>query len=707
MEDVKDINTQIKNASSMPFLPHNTQFSKPLSGCSLERKVLLKKVVDTHCKISLTNEDHPHHPLHPNQVTVAAEKLGIRMGDLLKDVAGKQLDDFKAMYKEFDVDQNGHLTIEELDTLFQQKFGQYLQMAQLQELLKEIDKNHNGTVEWEEFVEMMSSPMVQQLMHDHDSLIGTNVASIANEESVEGTHPSAWGGLDLPLRMSSKVQKMIGDGPTALLPDTNSAGSEKLSSTFPGISPSTEHSRLKFPEAAIAVRAAARFAASVNPKASNAPPPKRVLQMKERLEEAVQVEATRGTSQMQRTLMDVVYTSVVKSIRSSSGKDFFRSELLRSTECLNEVLEESLHRLASDAFMCLSNEVWRSISGAKEVRARSVDHAKRLVAVGHVATMEAARDAMKAEISRFRQKDESRKEKEENIIKSQKKQEEQEQEIVLERAQWEKEKGELLVQLADKARLLEAMHSKLELKTRVCANLENKLESKDNQLKAATKKLADISERVKAAETAVASAHASKLEAEEMTEKIQHEAQSFSTKLHQSELNLKHAHATYVRCVVDTCRAEHRRLACPKSQTASDGRRFKTKSFLYAARGATTDSAEFDFPHSMWSTGSSTASTPLLVRHNSPPRSWREKAAILLGEDAAQLPPTLAPGVEVQQQYNDPCLPPAPLPKCPKQHLSKSQTNFPGGKFHHCHTSANADKYKVPVRVVNRMDIYK
>lgn len=57
---------------------------------------------------------------------------------------------------QFDLDRNGHITSTEIGTVMK-SLGEEIPGFKLRDIIKEVDKNQNGTVEFEEFLEVSGS----------------------------------------------------------------------------------------------------------------------------------------------------------------------------------------------------------------------------------------------------------------------------------------------------------------------------------------------------------------------------------------------------------------------------------------------------------------------------------------------------------------------------------------------------------------------
>lgn len=76
---------------------------------------------------------------------------------LLAETAGMiGLKELKDAFKEFDVDKDGEITIEEMRSAMTKLLGQQMSHGEIDAVLREADNNGDGSVDFEEFVRMMS-----------------------------------------------------------------------------------------------------------------------------------------------------------------------------------------------------------------------------------------------------------------------------------------------------------------------------------------------------------------------------------------------------------------------------------------------------------------------------------------------------------------------------------------------------------------------
>ncbi|XP_069114939.1 calmodulin-like [Argopecten irradians] len=70
----------------------------------------------------------------------------------------EQIAEFKEAFNLFDKDGNGAITVEELGTVMR-SLGQTPTEAELQDMINEVDANENGTLDFSEFLTMMTRQM--------------------------------------------------------------------------------------------------------------------------------------------------------------------------------------------------------------------------------------------------------------------------------------------------------------------------------------------------------------------------------------------------------------------------------------------------------------------------------------------------------------------------------------------------------------------
>ena len=70
----------------------------------------------------------------------------------------EKLKEFRCAFDLFDADKDGNITIKELGDVLK-KLGQNLSDAELQEIISEVDKDKNGSIDINEFMELMASKM--------------------------------------------------------------------------------------------------------------------------------------------------------------------------------------------------------------------------------------------------------------------------------------------------------------------------------------------------------------------------------------------------------------------------------------------------------------------------------------------------------------------------------------------------------------------
>ncbi|KAL4658345.1 calcium-binding protein 5-like [Arapaima gigas] len=76
---------------------------------------------------------------------------------LLAETAGMiGLKELKDAFKEFDMDGDGAITTEELRLAMKKLLGEHMTRREIDDVIREVDNNKDGTVDFEEFVKMMS-----------------------------------------------------------------------------------------------------------------------------------------------------------------------------------------------------------------------------------------------------------------------------------------------------------------------------------------------------------------------------------------------------------------------------------------------------------------------------------------------------------------------------------------------------------------------
>ncbi|ODV89357.1 hypothetical protein CANCADRAFT_3985 [Tortispora caseinolytica NRRL Y-17796] len=70
----------------------------------------------------------------------------------------EQIKDFKEAFALFDKDGDGHITTAELGVVMR-SLGQTPTEADLQDMINEVDQDHNGTIDFPEFLTMMARKM--------------------------------------------------------------------------------------------------------------------------------------------------------------------------------------------------------------------------------------------------------------------------------------------------------------------------------------------------------------------------------------------------------------------------------------------------------------------------------------------------------------------------------------------------------------------
>ncbi|XP_077987318.1 uncharacterized protein LOC144441926 [Glandiceps talaboti] len=86
------------------------------------------------------------------------------MGD---DLTEKQIQEFKEAFALFDKDGDGHVTSKELGTVMK-SLGHNPSQDELQEMIREVDTQGNGSIEFDEFLLLMAKKIKEQ--DDDDDL---------------------------------------------------------------------------------------------------------------------------------------------------------------------------------------------------------------------------------------------------------------------------------------------------------------------------------------------------------------------------------------------------------------------------------------------------------------------------------------------------------------------------------------------------------
>ncbi|XP_073692640.1 calcium-binding protein 4 [Garra rufa] len=82
------------------------------------------------------------------------ELMGPRMMVETADMLG--LKELKSSFSQFDADGDGKISLDEMKEALKTLLGEKLKKGELEEILKELDLNGDGTVDFEEFVMMLS-----------------------------------------------------------------------------------------------------------------------------------------------------------------------------------------------------------------------------------------------------------------------------------------------------------------------------------------------------------------------------------------------------------------------------------------------------------------------------------------------------------------------------------------------------------------------
>ncbi|KAA0723986.1 Calcium-binding protein 4 [Triplophysa tibetana] len=82
------------------------------------------------------------------------ELMGPRMMVETADMLG--LRELKCSFSQFDSDGDGQITLDEMKEALKTLLGEKLKKGELEEIVKELDLNGDGTVDFDEFVMMLS-----------------------------------------------------------------------------------------------------------------------------------------------------------------------------------------------------------------------------------------------------------------------------------------------------------------------------------------------------------------------------------------------------------------------------------------------------------------------------------------------------------------------------------------------------------------------
>ena len=71
----------------------------------------------------------------------------------------------KAIFKAYDADGSGKITVEELATALNKKGGKNLSRAKVEEIVRLVDKNNDGEIDFEEFKQVVQNTASHSLAY--------------------------------------------------------------------------------------------------------------------------------------------------------------------------------------------------------------------------------------------------------------------------------------------------------------------------------------------------------------------------------------------------------------------------------------------------------------------------------------------------------------------------------------------------------------
>jgi len=74
----------------------------------------------------------------------------------MSNFSDEELAEFKKVFNSYDKDGNGSITVEELSAVVQESTGEKPNRGKLMNIIAEVDDDKSGTIEWEEFLTVIS-----------------------------------------------------------------------------------------------------------------------------------------------------------------------------------------------------------------------------------------------------------------------------------------------------------------------------------------------------------------------------------------------------------------------------------------------------------------------------------------------------------------------------------------------------------------------
>lgn len=105
----------------------------------------------------MCSRDYSFFPTHPTNMsklsTAEIAKIKVEYEERL---SGEKIDEYLKAFKAIDDNGDGHLNAFEIGRLVNDQLGMGKTMADIKAMIKEVDTNNNGTVEFAEFLQMMA-----------------------------------------------------------------------------------------------------------------------------------------------------------------------------------------------------------------------------------------------------------------------------------------------------------------------------------------------------------------------------------------------------------------------------------------------------------------------------------------------------------------------------------------------------------------------